>query len=56
MVAGNGNRGLAGVFGLSGHPIQQQWAAGDGFGVFLRLSQPDKQGPPVVNQRHKAAY
>src|SRR5262245_40577454 len=52
MRAAHRQRGAAGVLGFAGNRLQQQRPAGDDFAMLIGIGQPDKQAPPVVDQRH----
>src|ERR1700757_2099428 len=52
MRAAHRQRRPAGVLGFAGNRLEQQRPAGDDFTMLIRIGQPEKQAPPVVDQRH----
>src|ERR1700719_3908020 len=56
MQAGKRHDSLSAVRGLFTNRVQQQRAAGDGFGVFFRNRQTCEQRPPVVDQCDEARH
>src|SRR5580698_5714427 len=56
VQAGNGHGGLSAMSGSFADGVQQQRAAGDGFGVLFRNRQTSKQRPPVVDQGNDSRH
>lgn len=54
MLMRDRQSGLSRMLALSGHAVQEQGTAGDGFVMFVGTGQTDKEQPPVVDKRDHA--
>ena len=56
MWAGDGDRGLAGMLGLSADRLEQQRPTGDRLAMLVGVGQADEQVPPIGGERDDAGH